>query len=97
MVKPAESELTIRAMQVDDVPSVFDIERESFNDSSWTIDAFYHELNENNFAKYFVIIFENEIIGYLGLWIVIDQAQITTVAIRKDYRGYGLDNYYLNM
>jgi ribosomal-protein-alanine N-acetyltransferase len=36
-------------MQVDDVPSVFDIERDSFNDSSWTIDAFYHELNENNF------------------------------------------------
>ena len=70
MVKPTEEQLTIRAMQVDDVPSVFDIERESFNDSSWTIDAFYHELNENNFAKYFVVIFKEEIIGYLGLWIV---------------------------
>ncbi|MEL3745710.1 ribosomal-protein-alanine N-acetyltransferase, partial [Staphylococcus borealis] len=43
MAKPTESELTIRAMQVDDVPNVFDIERDSFNDSSWTIDAFYHE------------------------------------------------------
>ena len=62
MVKPTEEQLTIRAMQVDDVPSVFDIERESFNDSSWTIDAFYHELNENNFAKYFVVIFKEEII-----------------------------------
>ena len=56
LAKPTEAELTIRAMQVDDVPSVFDIERDSFNDSSWTIDAFYHELNENNFAKYFVIV-----------------------------------------
>ena len=83
MVKPTEEQLTIRAMQVDDVPSVFDIERESFNDSSWTIDAFYHELNENNFAKYFVVIFQEEIIGYLGLWIVIDQAQITTIAIKR--------------
>ncbi|RNB41586.1 ribosomal-protein-alanine N-acetyltransferase, partial [Staphylococcus aureus] len=27
MAKPTEAELTIRAMQVDDVPSVFDIER----------------------------------------------------------------------
>ena len=87
MAKPTEAELTIRAMQVDDVPSVFDIERDSFNDSSWTIDAFYHELNENNFAKYFVIVFKNEIIGYLGLWMVIDQAQITTIAIHKDFRG----------
>ena len=83
-------------MQVDDVPSVFDIERESFNDSSWTIDAFYHELNENNFAKYFVVIFQEEIIGYLGLWIVIDKAQITTIAIKESCRGYGLGQLLLN-
>ena len=83
-------------MQVDDVPSVFDIERESFNDSSWTIDAFYHELNENNFAKYFVVIFQEEIIGYLGLWIVIDQAQITTIAIKESFRDYGLGHLLLN-
>jgi hypothetical protein len=37
LVKPTEEQLTIRAMQVDDVPSVFDIERESFNDSSWIL------------------------------------------------------------
>lgn len=96
MVKPTEEQLTIRAMQVDDVPSVFDIERESFNDSSWTIDAFYHELNENNFAKYFVVIFQEEIIGYLGLWIVIDQAQITTIAIKEPFRDYGLGQLLLN-
>ncbi|MCI2839644.1 ribosomal protein S18-alanine N-acetyltransferase [Staphylococcus hominis] len=96
MVKPTEEQLTIRAMQVDDVPSVFDIERESFNDSSWTIDAFYHELNENNFAKYFVVIFQEEIIGYLGLWIVIDQAQITTIAIKELFRDYGLGQLLLN-
>lgn len=83
-------------MQVDDVPSVFDIERESFNDSSWTIDAFYHELNENNFAKYFVVIFQEEIIGYLGLWIVIDQAQITTITIKESFRDYGLGQLLLN-
>ena len=96
MVKPTEEQLTIRAMQVDDVPSVFDIERESFNDSSWTIDAFYHELNENNFAKYFVVIFQEEIIGYLGLWIVIDQAQITTITIKESFRDYGLGQLLLN-
>jgi len=96
LVKPTEEQLTIRAMQVDDVPSVFDIERESFNDSSWTIDAFYHELNENNFAKYFVVIFKEEIIGYLGLWIVIDQAQITTIAIKESFRDYGLGQLLLN-
>ena len=40
LVRPTEEQLNIRKMSVEDVPQVFDIERESFNDSSWTIDAF---------------------------------------------------------
>ncbi|MDT3983306.1 ribosomal-protein-alanine N-acetyltransferase, partial [Staphylococcus ureilyticus] len=47
MVKPTEKELNIRLMTLKDVPQVFDIERNSFNDSSWTIDAFYHEIEQN--------------------------------------------------
>ena len=62
MVKPTEEQLTIRAMQVDDVPSVFDIERESFNDSSWTIDAFYHELNENNFKSTLLLFLKKKLL-----------------------------------
>ena len=77
-------------MTLKDVPQVFDIERNSFNDSSWTIDAFYHEIEQNEFAHYFIIEFNGVIIGYIGIWIVIDQAQITTVAIDELYRGYGL-------
>ena len=85
MVRPTEEQLNIRKMSVEDVPQVFDIERESFNYSSWTIDAFYHEIEQNQFATYFVIEYDDKIIGYLGMWIVIDQAQITTVAIKKQY------------
>ncbi|MDI9231380.1 ribosomal protein S18-alanine N-acetyltransferase [Staphylococcus caprae] len=95
MVKPTEEQLNIRKMNVEDVPQVFDIERESFNDSSWTIDAFYHEIEHNQFANYFVIEYDDKIIGYLGLWIVIDQAQITTVAIKEQFRGYGLGQLLL--
>ena len=47
-------------------------------------------------AKYFVVIFQEEIIGYLGLWIVIDQAQITTIAIKESFRDYGLGQLLLN-
>ena len=95
MDKPTKEQLNIRKMSIDDVPSVFDIERNSFNDSSWTIDAFYHEIEKNEFANYFVIEFDNTIIGYLGLWIVIDQAQITTIAITEQFRGYGLGQLLL--
>ncbi|WP_251518334.1 MULTISPECIES: ribosomal protein S18-alanine N-acetyltransferase [Staphylococcus] len=95
MDKPTEQELNIRLMTLKDVPQVFDIERASFNDSSWTIDAFYHEIEKNEFAHYFIIEFNETIIGYIGVWIVIDQAQITTVAIDEQYRGYGLGQLLL--
>ena len=95
MVKPTEEGLNIRLMGKDDVPQFFDIERQSFKDSSWTIDAFYHEVEQNHFAHYFVIEFQERVIGYVGCWIVIDQAQITTIAIKEDFRGNGLGQLLL--
>lgn len=98
MVEPAEfkDRLNIRRMSHEDVPAVFDLERVSFQHSSWTIDAFYHELEQNNFAHYFVMTYDEVIIGYIGLWIVVDQAQITTIAVSPEYRGYGLGQLLLN-
>lgn len=90
-----KQELSIRRMTVEDVTAVFDIERVSFNDSSWTRDAFFHELSENNFAHYFVMEYKQEIIAYLGVWIVVDQAQITTIAVKPNYRGLGLGQLLL--
>lgn len=95
MVKPTREQLNIRKMSVEDVPKVFDIERKSFSHSSWSIDAFYHEIENNEFATYFVIEFSDKIIGYVGLWLVVDQAQITTIAISKAFRGYGLGQLLL--
>ncbi|WP_206168696.1 ribosomal protein S18-alanine N-acetyltransferase [Staphylococcus lutrae] len=82
-------------MVLEDVPTVYQLEQQSFSQSSWTIDAFYYELEQNHFAHYFVLEFEAQIIGYLGIWIVVDQAQITTIAVDESYRGLGLGQLLL--
>lgn len=84
-----QSGLTIRKMIPGDVPFIFEIEQKAFPSGSWSLDAFYHELEKNEFAHYFTMIQDDKIIGYLGMWIVIDQAQITTVAIDETLRGNG--------
>src|SRR5699024_12356153 len=38
---------------------------------------------------------DSEIIGYCGLWLILDQSQITTIAIRDDQRGLGLGHALL--
>src|SRR5690606_25175886 len=40
-----------------------------------------------HFAEYFVIEDNEQIFGYCGLWVIVDQAQITNIAILPKYRG----------
>lgn len=80
------AEITIRKMEVQDVDQVLHVERASFA-VPWTTDIFYQEILDNKHAHYFVLQLEKEIVGYIGIWIVFEEAQITNVAIRPEYRG----------
>jgi ribosomal-protein-alanine N-acetyltransferase len=93
--KQSNEALEIRKMSIEDVPQVYEIEHHSFTQSSWSIDAFYHELEKNEFAHYFVVSIGEEIIAYCGLWLVIDQAQITTISVAEQYRGNGIGQMLL--
>ena len=79
-----------RRMTVDDVQAVHKIELASFP-VPWTLDSFYYEMTENQYAHYLVAEDETgEIIGFCGIWLVIDAAQITNVAVVQSVRGQGI-------
>ncbi|MCP3773171.1 ribosomal protein S18-alanine N-acetyltransferase [Paenibacillus sp. MZ04-78.2] len=75
-----------RPMHTDDIPAICEIEQESFP-TPWTAGAFYNELTSNNFAKYLVLEYEGEIAGYGGMWLIMEEAHVTNIAIREKYRG----------
>lgn len=79
--------LIIREMKIEDIESVYDVEKNTFK-KPWSKGSFYQEL-ENKNAYYLVLEFEKEIIGYLGIWIVLDESHITNIAIKKEYQGRG--------
>ncbi len=82
--------VTYRKMVSDDVPVVYEIEVTSFP-VPWTLDSFYYEVHENQYAHYVLAIDENDnIIGFCGMWMVIDAAQITNVAVIEEARGRGI-------
>ncbi len=72
-----------------DIPEVVGIEEEAFP-IPWTQEIFEHEMNGNNYAHYVVAIEDDVVIGHCGMWIVLDECQITNVAVRKKMRGYGI-------
>ncbi len=78
--------MLFRPMHTDDIPVICEIEQESFT-TPWTAGAFYNELTSNNFAKYLVLEYEGEIAGYGGMWLIMDEAHVTNIAIREKCRG----------
>ena len=86
--RPLSDSLVFRAMRLEDVPSICQIEQEAFT-SPWTAEAFINELTNNHFARYMVMILNEDVIGYGGMWTIMDEAHITNIAVRQDYRGQG--------
>lgn len=76
----------MRSMVIDDLESVCTIENEAFS-HPWTFDDFLNELNLNPYANYYVFEEDSQIIAYVGLWVIFEKAQITTIAVKSNYRG----------
>ncbi|MBO8171652.1 MAG: ribosomal protein S18-alanine N-acetyltransferase [Bacillaceae bacterium] len=75
-----------RAMTLDDIDAIFEVEQKSFA-VPWSRDAFYNELTRNQFAHYLVVEWEGKVVGYGGMWLIIDEAHITNIAIHPEARG----------
>ncbi|NWO14868.1 MULTISPECIES: ribosomal protein S18-alanine N-acetyltransferase [Virgibacillus] len=81
-----KQEVNIRKMRVADIDAVMYVEKESFA-TAWSEEIFKQELVENPYGHYFIIECNGEIVGYVGIWIVFDDAQITNIAILPSQRG----------
>ena len=78
--------VSLETMRLEDIPRVAEIERESFR-TPWPRDAYTHELTENRLAAYLVARAADEIVGYAGMWVILDEAHITTIAVDPAFRG----------
>jgi ribosomal-protein-alanine N-acetyltransferase len=80
-------EFKIYPMDITSIDSIQNISQLSFP-ISWSIESLRSEL-DNKFAKYVVLKKGNTIVGYGGMWVIIDEGHITNVAVHPDARGDG--------
>lgn len=80
--------LIFRSMRMADIPVICAIEQEAFT-TPWSAEAFENELTNNLFARYLVMERQGDIIGYCGMWTIMDEAHITNIAVRAVHRGQG--------
>lgn len=78
--------MEIAPMTDDDLKEVVDIETLSFP-STWPQNAFVNEIHENKLAHYFVGRVEGKVVAYGGIWVILEDSHITTIAVHPDARG----------
>lgn len=81
--------MLIRNMVIADISAIVDLEKELFSSSPWNEADFLYELTQSSVSVNLVIEIENKVIGYVGMWLLGDQTQITTLGISKAYQQKG--------
>ena len=87
--------LNFSAMDPDDLDAVMKIEEASFS-LPWTENMFTGEMLKNRFACY--ITGKDDcglLLGYAGMWVIFDEAHITTLAVHPLHRGRGVGSLLL--
>ena len=84
----------IDPMRLDDVAAVHEIEQLSFR-TPWPAYAFEHEIKGNRLAHYLVARAGERVVAFAGIWLMVDDAHITTFGVHPDWRRQGIGRQLL--
>ena len=87
-------DLIVLKMSFNDVERVEEIEKLCFS-IPWSQKQFIDELSLNSHAHYHVIKHKQQIVGYMGLWKIIDEGHITNIAINPNFKRMGFGSFLL--
>ncbi len=79
----------VRPATSKDIDAICNVERLCFI-VPWSRQSFQLEIEKNLCARYFVAQDADFIVGYGGMWLVLDEAHITNVAVHPLYRRRGI-------
>jgi len=85
MVARPPVRVRIEPMSLDDLAGVQRIEALSFS-VPWPEQAYRSEIQTNRLASYLVAKVEGEVVAYGGIWLMVDEAHVTTVAVDPGWR-----------
>ncbi len=80
--------LRFEQIQASHIPAILVIEKEN-NAAPWSERSFQNEL-DHPYGIFLVALLQGELVAYGGVWLVIDEAQITTVSVAPSHRREGI-------
>ena len=88
-----KNNVLISKMTKEDLNSIANILQSDFDDF-WNYNILSNELNSSN-SIYLVAKINDEIIGFAGLTLILDEAEINNIVIKKDFRKNGYSKILL--
>lgn len=88
------NEINIRRVQPEDIDDILAISILSFP-TPWSRASFLNELESNRFARYVTAVSGETVVGYGGMWVIIDEAHITNIAVHPEFRSIGIGDKLL--
>lgn len=86
--------LNFSNMNISDLDEIKDILVSNFDDF-WTYSILKDELNSSS-SHYIVARLNNEIVGFGGIKVVLDSADIMNIVVKKNFRNLGIGTSILN-
>lgn len=83
------AEVYITQMTPSHLERVMVVENACFT-APWSEAAFYREIAENPYALYAVAMAGEEVAGYAGTWLVLDESHVTNIAVSPSWRRKGV-------
>lgn len=80
--------ITITEMKHEHLDSLVELEKICFS-QPWSYKSLEEELT-NDTAYFYVALIDNEVVGYIGLYIVCESCFVTNVAVFPQYRNQGI-------
>ena len=88
------TKIEMHTMKLSDLEEIKNILQTDFDDF-WNFEIFKEELVNNN-SSYLVLRYDNEIVCFGGIKIILDEANIMDIVTRKDKRNQGFARFVLN-
>lgn len=85
----AGAELIYRPMTVSDISQVQLVEGKCYT-TPWSRNTFLSEITRNDNAFYAVAEIGERVVGYAGIWIILDEGHITNIAVDPDFQRRGI-------
>lgn len=79
--------ISIVPLQIEHIDELYQLEKASFSEP-WSQMMFIKELEKPQ-TYYFVAMEDEKIIGYAGMWVVMDEAHVMNIAVDQSKRRHG--------